>query len=368
MKRVLLFSCLILLIAVPSFALRVRVKDIAKVQGVAENQLIGYGLVVGLEGTGDTKNTYSTIQTVANMLRNFGVVISSPTLINKIKNVAAVMVTASLSPFARSGDRVDAVVSSLGDATSLEGGTLLLTPLRAADNQVYATVQGAVSIGGFNITAGGGAKLRKNHPLVGRIPEGTLIARDMDTPLSEGGLLSLMLNHPDFNTALRLSAVINKKFADDIAKAEDAARITVKIPNNYKDSIVSLIAQIEGLSITPDTVAKVIVNERTGTVVMGGKVKISPIAISHGNLSITISKKEEVSQPAPLAPGATVVTTKAKIKAEEEGARLMVIPEGNSIEDVVRSLNAVGVTPRDMIAILQAIKEAGALPAELEIM
>lgn len=344
----------------------VRVKDVAKIQGVAENQLIGYGLVVGLSKTGDTKAVYSTLQSVINFLKRFGINVPAEQIGTiQYKNVAAVVVTASLPAFAKSGDNIDVTVSSLGDATSLEGGVLLLTPLIAADNNVYATAQGPVSIGGFNVAAGT-RRVQKNHPVVGRIPKGGLICRNMNTPILRDNFLTLSLYREDFWTAQQLSEIINRKFGN-ISIPLDASSVRIEIPENYRNNVVSLIAQIENLYLSPQTTAKVVINEKTGTVIIGGDVKILPVAISHGNLSITVKETPVISQPPSFSAGRTVVVPRTGISVKEEKNQIFYLPEGNRIEDLVKALNTLGVSPRDMIAIIQAIKEAGALLAEVEI-
>ena len=363
-EKLLILVCIFLLSISSVFAQTVRIKDIASVEGVRSNQLVGYGLVVGLEGTGDSQQTKFTTQSIANMLQTYGVTIASSTL--KIKNVAAVMITADLPPFARSGSTIDVVVSSIGDAKTLQGGTLLQTPLKAANGEVYAVAQGPVSLGGFNVS-GGGSSVTKNHPTVGRIPNGAIVEKETKTDLTEDGKLNVTLNQNDFTTACRVADAIDTKLGRHYAKAVDGNVISVDVPKEYSASIVSLISDIESTEVTTDTVAKVIVNERTGTVVIGGQVKISPVAISHGALTVEIASAPQVSQPAPLSKGKTVVTPKADVKATEEEAHLMEINSGSTIEDLVRALNALKVTPRDLIAILQAIKESGALQAQLEV-
>jgi flagellar P-ring protein FlgI len=347
-----------------AFAADVRVKDIARIQGVRENELLGYGLVIGLNGTGDKSGTLFTIQSVANMLLRLGVQVPKDRM--TVRNVAAVVVTAKLPAFAKSGSALDVLVSSLGDATSLQGGMLILTPLQAPDGKVYAVAQGAVSIGGFNVEAGGtGEKSQKNHPTVGRVPNGAIIEREVPTAVVENRSLAITLNTPDFTTAGRLADAVNHALGAGRGRAEDAA--TVRVTLQPGQDLVDLVGRLEHLRVTPDRVARVVINERTGTVIMGSDVRVSTVAISHGNLSIQIKSELQVSQPAPLSGGQTTVVPKTNVAVQEETRKLSVVEEGANIGDVVAALNALGVTGRDLISILQAIKQAGALQAELEI-
>jgi len=346
-------------------AMEVRVKDVARIQGVRENELFGYGLLIGLNGTGDKAGTLFTVQSIASMLQHMGIQVPRDRV--GVKNVAAVMVTAKLPAFAKAGTTLDVLVSSLGDATSLQGGTLLLTPLQAADGNVYAVAQGPVSIGGFNVEAGGtGEKVQKNHPTVGRVPNGAIIEREVPTTVVENQTLAITLNAPDFTTSGRLAEAVNRSLGAGRARAEDAA--TVRVGVQPGADLIALITTLEHLRIAPDRVAKVVVNERTGTVIMGSEVRISTIAIAHGNLSVQIKSEFQVSQPPALSGGSTVVVPKSDVTVQEEKSRLSVVEEGASIGDLVRALNALGVTGRDLISILQAIKQAGALQAELEIL
>lgn len=354
-----------------------RVKDIAKIGENYEHQLIGYGIVVGLNGTGDSPSALFTLQSVKNMLSNFGINLSQTIASQgsqrrlKLRNVAAVVVTATLPPFVKKGGAIDVWVSSLGDATSLQGGTLLLTQLRMLDGRIIAFAQGSVSIGGFNVEAAQ-VSVRKNHPTVGRIPNGAIIQSEItpSPPLIKVGnkTLSVVLNKPDFTTAARLASTINSSIASNIATPVDAATVKVNIPTEPNTNLVNFISSIETLTIVPDTVAKVVIDERTGTVVMGENVQISTVAVAHGNLSIRISIEDEISQPQPLSSGETVVVPQTEVKVDEYSEQLMVVKAGVDINEVVKALNAIGATPRDLISILQAIKEAGALQAELIIM
>jgi len=342
----------------------VRIKDIATIEGVRSNQLVGYGLVVGLEGSGDSQQTLFTSQSVANMLNTYGISVAGDKM--KIKNVAAVMVTASLPPFARSGSTIDVVVSSLGDARSLQGGTLLQTPLRAANGEVYAVAQGPITIGGFNM-GGGGSSVSKNHPTAGRIPSGALVEKETKTDIAPQDAINVTLDTNDFTTASNVADAINKKLGAHYASAIDGNAVTVNLPKEYQGNVVPLIAEIEGTQVATDTTAKVIVNERTGTVIIGGQVHISPVAVSHGALTVQISTETVVSQPAPMANGKTVTAPNTSVTVNEEPSHLIAIKGGATIEELVTALNALKVTPRDLIAILQAIKEAGALQAQLEV-
>jgi len=362
-----------------------RIKDIASIQGARSNQLIGYGLVVGLDGTGDKDLDYTT-QAISNMLTRFGLTINPNDI--KSKNTAAVMVTADLPPFARAGTRIDCVISSLGDAKSLQGGTLLLTPLQGPNQEVYAMAQGPISIGGFNIGGSGlgGETLQKNHVNVGRIPGGAIVEREVPIFLTDGNQVHIVLRNPDFVTARRVAEAINKR-RQGFAQAVDGAVVTVMLPEEVKKStrLIDFLAEIESIPVVPDTVARVVVNERTGTIVAGADVRISKVAISHGNLHLAVKSTPVISQPGPVSVGGdtvvvapplpnvqvggqTVVAEDQRADFGEEDGRLMVLQEGASIEDVASSLNALGVKPRDIISIFQALKAAGALQAELVLM
>jgi flagellar P-ring protein FlgI len=343
-----------------------RIKDIASFRGVRPNQLVGYGLVVGLAGSGDSASTLFTLQSMSAMLEKMGVTVPSDEI--KVKNVAAVMVTADLPPFARSGSRLDALVNSIGDAKTLGGGTLLMTPLKGADGQVYAVAQGPVATGGFLIGSGTGDKVAKNFPTVGRVVQGASVEREIPFDLNQKESLTLALNKPDFTTATRVSQSINSGLLEPVARTLDSGTVQVSVPSNYRGHIAQFIAAIEGLNVTPDSVSRVVINERTGTVIMGENVRISTVAIAHGNLSVEIKQTANVSQPLPFSEGGrTVVTQDTQTVVQEGRAPLQILPFGVSIGEVVRALNALGVTPRDLISILQALKAAGALQAELEI-
>ena len=355
--------CLIFSCAAFAEAPVTRIKDIAKVQGVRANQLVGYGLVMGLNGTGDSNKTLEVLQSVANTLRRFGVTVDQASL--KTKNVAAVMVTATLPPFVREGDTIDVTVSSMGDAKSIQGGTLIRTPLQAGNGEVYAVAQGAVSTGGF--TAGNGGNTRqKNFPTVGLTPNGAIVERTVEEDLGRDGTIALSLANPDFTTAARIAQAVNARYAGS-ATAANPGRVDIRIPPHFRNNLVSFIAGIEELPVMPDNIAKVVVNERTGTIVMGGDVSVDTIAIAQGGISISIEQEAEVTQPAPFSVGSTVVTKNASVDVDEERANTIVLDATANVSDVVGALNSVGATPRDIISILQAIKASGALHAELEI-
>ncbi|HWP83816.1 MAG TPA: flagellar basal body P-ring protein FlgI [Terriglobia bacterium] len=341
-----------------------RVRELATIEGVRNNPLLGYGVIVGLNGTGDRQQTIFSSQTLANVLRRMGVQVPSNALI--VKNVAAVFVTATLPPFARPGMQIDVTVSSAGDAKSLEGGYLLLTPLRGADGQVYAAAQGPVTVGGY--TAGlRGNSTQVNHPTVGTIPAGAIVEQAAAVDLSRLETLSLLLRDQNFATATAVAQAINEALEADAAAAVDGRRIEVRLPAGAAENVSRLIAQIEDLPVPVHSRAKVVVNERTGTVVMGRDVRLGPVSILHGNLSIEIATVFEVSQPNPFAEGETVVVPQTTVRAQEETARRVQLNEGATVEDLVRGLQAIGATPRDIVAILAAIKAAGALQADFEV-
>jgi flagellar P-ring protein precursor FlgI len=349
----------------PPCLCQTRIKDVASVSGSGSHKLIGYGLVVGLEGTGDSTRSIFTAQSVANMLEQFGLTVLPAQV--QVKNVAAVIVTAELPAFADVGYRLDVTASSLGDAKSLQGGTLLMTPLQGGDGKVYAVAQGPISIGGFQVAAGGD-KAQKNHVAVGRVPAGASVVEAVSEPNAPAQKISIFLNRPDFTTASRIADSINQAFGPGAAQARNSANVDVAVPEDQRANLTAFISRIEALPVVPDAAAKVVINERTGTVVIGQNVRVLPVAVSHGSLSVEVRAETAVSQPPPLSPGATVVTPQATLQVEEKPDRLVAISEQNTIEDVVRALNVLGVTPRDLIAILQAMRAANALQAELEIL
>ena len=365
LRKLILSIVLLFLVLQPSWLGAVRIKDLAEISGVRDNQLVGYGLVVGLDGTGDGKKSLFTIQSMVSMLEKMGITVNAADI--AVSNVAAVMVTAELPPFAKAGRRIDVLVNSIGDAKNLQGGTLLMTPLKAANGQVYAVAQGPVNTGGF-AAQGQGGSVQKNFPTVGRVIDGALVEREVNINLNARRNLTLSLRQPDFTTVTRMTEAINALFYDRIADAQDAGTVDVKVPMDYIGNIVALVAKIEKLEVQPDITARVIINERTGTVVMGENVRISTIAIAHGNLSIVIKESPLVSQPLPFSEGGeTVVTPDTDVSVVEGESQLVVMPSSASIGEVVNALNALGVSPRDLIAIFQAIKAAGALQAELEV-
>jgi flagellar P-ring protein precursor FlgI len=363
MKRVAL-ALLILLFPLEVFA--ARLKDLMEVEGVRGNYLVGYGVVVGLKGTGDGDQTKFTVQSVVNMLEKFGVRVPKEQV--KLKNAAAVMVTAYLPPNVKLGQRIDVQVSAIGDAKSLQGGTLLLAPLIGPDGQVYAVAQGPVSIGGF-AAGGAGAQVAVNHPTVGRVPNGAIVEREVPAgDLNSLEKITLSLRTEDFTTAQRVAEALNQYLRGNYAKAVDMKTIELEVPKNYRGRVVPLLAEIGNLEVRPDIPARVVIDERTGTVVIGENVRISKVAVAHGNLSVEVRETPQVVQPFPFGQGETVVVPRTEVKAKEEKARIVVLEEGATLGELVRALNAVGATARELIAVLQAIKEAGALHAELVIM
>jgi flagellar P-ring protein precursor FlgI len=355
------------LIAAPASAdTTVRLRDVASLQGTAPVPLIGYGLVVGLNKTGDRRQTVFSAQTLANMLERFGVLVPGEQI--KIENVAAVLVTAELPAFSRRGSRLDVTASSIGDARSLQGGTLLPTPMRGTDGTIYALAQGPLSLGGFG--GGKGANsVQVNHLTVGRVPAGGIIQAELANAVpAVGESILLTLGTPDFTNAARVADAINAEMGPGAALALDAASVQVTVPANYRGALPNLMARLEPLPVSMGGQARIVINERTGTVVVGNEVRLGRAAVAHGNLSVRISTKYNVSQPNPFSPqGETVVVPDEKIDVTEAEAKLITLEEGTTLDAVVRALNALGATPRDVIAILQAMKAAGALTAELVI-
>jgi flagellar P-ring protein FlgI len=349
-----------------AFALS-RIKDLVSVEGVRENQLVGYGLVVGLNGTGDTlNNTPFTRQSLQAMLERLGVNIRGANL--RTANVAAVMVTSNLPAFSTQGTRVDVTVSALGDAQSLQGGTLLVTPLLGADGEVYAVAQGSVAIAGFQ-AQGEAASVTRGVPTVGRISNGALIEREVVFALKEAKSLRLSLHNPDFTTAKRIAGVINDFIGGASAEPTDPATVVLQLPRNYNGNIIQLLTEVEQLRVDPDQRARIVIDERSGIIVMGKDVKVSTVAVAQGNLTVTITESPVVSQPNPLANGQTVVVPRTNIQVDTgNGAQLGIVKQGVTLKELVDGLNALGIGPRDMIAILQAIKAAGALQADIEVM
>ena len=358
----------LLLLTVSAVEANSRIKDIADFEGVRDNQLVGYGLVVGLNGTGDSlTNSPFTKQSLIGMLERLGVNIRNDNI--KTANVAAVMVTATLPPFARHGTRLDVTVSALGDAKSLQGGNLLVTPLVGADGEVYAVAQGNTAVGGFS-AKGEGASVTKGTPTTARIPNGSIVEREVGFELAALRTVYLSLRNPDFTTATRTAEAINKYLGGASAKPLDPATVAMAVPPRYQDDIVSLLTDVEQLRVVPDQIARVVVNEQSGIIVMGENVRISTVGIAQGNLTIRVTETPQVSQPGPFSTGGqTAVVQRTDIQvAEDNDRRLAVLQTGVSLQELVNGLNALGIGPRDMISILQAIKAAGALQAEIEVM
>ena len=358
MKRAFLLCCLLSFMVFNAKA--VRLKDLVDIKGERDNQLIGYGLVVGLNGTGDGKLD-ATAKSLAQMFRQLGIESSDKV---DSKNVAAVIVTAILPPFARAGTRLDVIVNSVGDAKSLMGGTLLMTPLKAADQNIYAVAQGPLIVGGLSAEGS-----TKNHPTVGRVPGGAIIEREVRMEFDRMRSLRLSLRNPDFTTSARIAKTINIELAGKYANPKDSRTVDLAVPFQFENRVVDLMAQIEALEVTADTDARVVINEKTGTVVMGENVKIESCSVAHGNLTITVSLEDETTKETDKDGKTTEKSSKKKTaKVEEEKAALMELPKATRIKDVVRALNALGVKSRDLVDILQAMKAAGSLHAQLEIL
>lgn len=343
-----------------------RLKDIVDIEGVRQNQLIGYGLVVGLAGTGDKQTTIFSNQSLTNMLERMGVTVSPTAIL--VKNTAAVMVTATLPPFAQPGTRIDVTAAAIGDASNLQGGILILTSLRGADGQVYAVAQGAVVTGGFAVGRGG-ASQTVNHPTVGRAPNAAMVERAAPS-VAPKTVARLQLREPDYTTSARIVEAVNKKFGSEgkpVAHAENSGLVTVTIPIEFAARTTEFLAELEVLTVDPDRPARVIINERTGTIVLGKEVRISPVAIMHGTLNVEVQTVSAVSQPLPESQGTTQVVPLDKVSAVQEKSRNVVLKQGATVEELVRALAAIGSTPRDVIAILQSLRAAGALEAEIEV-
>lgn len=364
-----LLAVLALLLAAPAFAVE-RIKDLAQVEGVRGNPLIGYGLVVGLDGTGDrTSQSPFTTQSLKNLLDELGVTVP-PGVNPQVKNVAAVAIHAELPPFARPGQSIDVTVSSISNAVSLRGGALLMAPLKGADGQVYAIAQGNLVVGGFGAAGADGSRVSVNIPSSGRIPNGAIVERSIPDALAQsgaGGTLMLNLHQPDFTTASRMVEALNKAFGEAAATALDAGSVQVQTPID-PGARVAFLSRVENLTLDPGQgPSKVVVNARTGTVVIGSNVQVLPAAVAHGSLTVTITEAINVSQPAPFSDGETVVMPESTVEATVEGSRMFVFKGGTSLDQIVRAVNEVGAAPGDVIAILEALKQVGALRAELEI-
>lgn len=356
---------ILLLFAAAQIPAASRLKDIVSIEGIRDNQLVGYGIVVGLNKTGDKQTTIFSTQSLSNMLERMGVSVA-PTAM-RVNNTAAVMVTATLPPFAQPGVKIDVTAAALGDATNLQGGLLLMTSLRGANGLVYAIAQGPVVTGGF-VAGRGGVSQTVNHPTVGRVPNGASVER-LSPSVEPTTKVNLQLRMADFATSVRVAAVVNKRFGpgSPIAHADNSALVSVSTPAEWKDRVTEFIAALEELTVEVDAPAKIVVNERTGTIVMGKDVRIAPVAILHGNLSVEIQTKMQVSQPLPNSKGTTEVVPQTTVAAKDEPAKNVVLKEGSTIEELVRALTAIGSSARDIIAILQNLRAAGALDAELEV-
>jgi flagellar P-ring protein precursor FlgI len=369
-KSITVFFAIALLIGLFRSVEAARLKDLGHVAGFRYNQLIGYGLVVGLNGSGDRQNTEFTVQSLANLLQDYNIRVSPNDV--RVKNVAAVIVTAQVPPFVQPGTQLDATISSVGDASSLSGGVLLLTPLKGPDGTVYAVAQGAVSLGGGYTAQGVGAKVTKNHQTAGRITAGVMLERAVPSSVvSNEGLVRINLDKPDFTTAQRISEAINQSSLNVTAQPVSPGVVAVNIPDAYRSNPVAFVSALESLDIFPDQPARIVVNERTGTVIISREVRIAPVAVAHAGLHITVKTEQRVSQPNPLSRGETKVVPDTQVAVKEPDARqLIALPGGVSVSlnEIVQALNTLGVTPRDLIAVFEALREAGALQAELVVM
>jgi flagellar P-ring protein precursor FlgI len=366
LKTALAAACLLSICAVAPADATSRIKDLANIEGIRQNQLIGYGLVVGLNGTGDTLNNIPfTKQSLQAMLERLGVNIRGAQI--RTGNVAAVMVTANLPAFSTQGTRIDVTVSALGDSKSLQGGTLLVTPLLGADGNVYAVAQGSLAIGGFQ-AEGDAAKITRGVPTVGRISNGAIIEREIEFALNRLNQVRLALRNADFTTAKRIASAVNDFIGGAVAEPLDPSTVQITLPPKYPENVVALLTEIEQLQVEPDLAAKVVIDERSGIIVMGRDVRVSTVAVAQGNLTVTISETPQVSQPQPFSRGQTVVVPRTRVGVQEDGKKLAVVKEGVSLQQLVDGLNALGIGPRDLIAILQAIKAAGAIQADIEVM
>ena len=344
-------------------ALAVRIKDIAAFGGVRDNQLVGYGLVVGLSGTGDKKSSAFTMRSMVNMLEKMGVQVEQRQM--QPKNVAAVMVTAKMPVSAKPGSKIDVTISSLGDSTSLLGGVLIQTPLKGIDGKIYGLAQGALAVGGFSVT-GGQAQAQKNVSTVAQIPGGCIVERAVPFEFNSQNSLTLTMNAPDFSTTNQVVERVNKALGGTFARSVDIGTVTLDVPPDFQGNIVPLMASLENIEITPDMAAKVVVDEKTGTIILGREVRVSRVAVAHGNLQVLVQENQNVSQPGPFSGGTTAVTPSTDIAAREEQRKLNIL-EGATLQELVDALNSVGATPRDLISILRAMKTAGALHAQLEV-
>jgi flagellar P-ring protein precursor FlgI len=372
LARLVLIACIVCVAGPQELraATSSRVKEIARIEGAATRTLVGYGLVIGLDGTGDGKQTIFTVQSMGNLLQNMGLTIDARAV--KVKNVAAVMVTAEVSSYARPGSIIDVTVSSIGDASSLQGGTLLRTPIETSNGEVLGYAQGSVSIGGYNVQTGSGTSIRKNHATVGRVPGGATIELQPSTAAAiNDSSVNLVLREPDVTTSFRMAEAISARFGNGTARAIDPQSVQLTVPESYRatGSVLGFLSELEGIEVAVDDIARVVLNERTGTIVVGGAVRILPVAISHGSLSIKVRSTPIISQPEGFGPigSATVVVDEHDVSTSEDGGDLVLLEGGTSVAELAQALNTMGVTPRDMIAILQAMRTAGALQAEIVI-
>jgi flagellar P-ring protein FlgI len=368
-SAILLFSLSISFLSANTFANTVKIKDLTRISGVKENALVGYGIITGLAGTGDSSRSKATFQSIKNILKRFGIDVPVDSIHSR--NAAAVMVTSTLLPYAQVGDKIDINITSMGDARNLVGGTLLMTHLTAADQKIYALAQGPISVGGFSYDFNGNL-IQKNHPTAGYISGGAIVERQIDlSSIGANGLLSFNLYDPNFSTAFRIAESIDQKFGQQVAKAKTASHVEVYVPDSYRDDLVSLIMEIQALSVSPDISARVVVNERTGTVVSGGNVRVSPVTITHGDLNVSIKSDFFVSQPTLVRDSGAGVQTQtiqqSEITVSEESPFNVELPENITVAELVLALNKVKASSRDVIVILQGIKRAGALHAELVI-
>jgi flagellar P-ring protein FlgI len=364
--RPALVALVVMTCAVSTATATSRIKDLASIEGIRQNQLIGYGLVVGLNGTGDTlNNTPFTKQSLQGMLERLGVNIRGQQI--RTGNVAAVMVTANLPAFATQGSRIDVTASALGDAKSLLGGTLLVTPLLGADGNVYAVAQGSLAIGGFQVE-GEAAKVTRGVPTVGRLPNGAIIEREIEFSLASLGRLRLSLRNADFTTAKRIAIAVNDYIGSPVAEPLDPSTVQLTLPQKFPQNLVAMLTEIEQLQVEPDEAAKIVIDERSGVIVIGRDVRVSTVAVAQGNLTVTVSEAPQVSQPGPFSRGRTVVVPRSHVGVVEDGKKLALVHEGVSLQQIVDGLNALGIGPRDLISILQAIKAAGAIQADIEVM
>ena len=362
MRQTLCVLVSVMLVARAGIANETRLKELISIEGVRDNQLIGYGLVVGLAGTGDRVQTVFSAQSLTNLLERMGLTVS-PTAI-QVKNTAAVMVTSTLPPFSQPGTRIDATVAAIGDAPSLQGGILLITGLKGPDGQIYANAQGPLVLGGF-VAGGQGNSKSVNHPTVGRMPNGAIVERGGPS-VPFGNQLHLQLQQADFATAARIASAVNAKF-QGAAHADNSALITVDVPELWRKQPTEFIAEIESLTIEPDTTARIVVNERTGTIIMGKQVQIAPVAIMQGNLTVEIQTTQEVSQPNAMSSGQTKQVAQTNVGVTQDAAKNLFLKNGATVEELVQALSSIGSSPRDIISILQNLKTAGALEAELEV-